>query len=120
MPQPLDRLKETPSQTAGPYVHIGLMPNLVGIHGTHTEDLGGRLINDRTKGARITIEGHVFDGTGEPLRDCVIEIWQADAEGAYFDAKFRGHQVARADGGRAPAAARLMRSSSTLAWRSCS
>ena len=106
MPQPLDRLKETPSQTAGPYVHIGLMPNLVGIHGTHTEDLGGRLINDRTKGERITIEGHVFDGTGEPLRDCVIEIWQADANGLYpspsetrgaADSNFAGWGRAAAD-----------------------
>ncbi|MGN6100208.1 MAG: protocatechuate 3,4-dioxygenase subunit alpha, partial [Devosia sp.] len=33
MPQALDRLKETPSQTAGPYVHIGLMPNFAGIAG---------------------------------------------------------------------------------------
>ena len=83
MPQPLDTLKETPSQTAGPYVHIGLMPNFVGIHGVHAEDLGGRMCNDRTSGERIAIEGHVFDGTGEPLRDCVIEIWQADAAGLY-------------------------------------
>ena len=83
MPQSLDTLKETPSQTAGPYVHIGLMPNFVDIHGAHGEDLGGRMRNDRTKGERIAIEGHVFDGTGEPIRDCVIEIWQADADGLY-------------------------------------
>ena len=83
MPQPLDTLKETPSQTAGPYVHIGLMPNFVGVHGAHAEDLGGRMINDKTKGERITIEGRVIDGGGEPLRDCVVEIWQADAAGLY-------------------------------------
>ena len=83
MPQSLDVLKETPSQTAGPYVHIGLMPNFVGVHGAHAEDLGGRMINDKTKGERITIEGRVIDGGGEPLRDCVVEIWQADAAGLY-------------------------------------
>ena len=83
MPQALDTLKETPSQTAGPYVHIGLMPNFVGIHGAHAEDLGGRMINERTKGALITIEGRVIDGGGEPLRDCVVELWQADAAGLY-------------------------------------
>jgi protocatechuate 3,4-dioxygenase alpha subunit len=83
MPQRLDTLKETPSQTAGPYVHIGLMPNFVGIHGAHADDLGDHLVNDKTKGELVVIEGHVFDGTGEPLRDCVIEIWQADAEGLY-------------------------------------
>ena len=83
MPQLLETLKETPSQTAGPYVHIGLMPNFVGIHVPHAEDLGGRMINDRTLGERIDIEGHVFDGAGEPLRDCVVEIWQADTNGLY-------------------------------------
>jgi len=83
MPQPLDTLKETPSQTGGPYVHIGLMPNFVGIRSAHAEDLGSRMINDKTKGERITIEGRVIDGGGEPLCDCVIEIWQADADGLY-------------------------------------
>lgn len=106
MPQSLDRPKETPSQTAGPYVHIGLMPNFVGIHAPHGEDLGGRMVNDKTRGERIAIEGHVFDGTGEPLRDCVIEIWQADAAGLYpspseprgtADANFTGWGRAAAD-----------------------
>jgi protocatechuate 3,4-dioxygenase alpha subunit len=83
MPQSLDTLRETPSQTAGPYVHIGLMPNFVGNQSAHAEDLGGPMINDKTKGERITIEGRVIDGGGEPLRDCVVEIWQADAAGLY-------------------------------------
>ncbi|MGY4502429.1 protocatechuate 3,4-dioxygenase beta subunit [Bradyrhizobium sp. GM24.11] len=30
MPQPLNYLKETASQTAGPYVHIGLIPAMAG------------------------------------------------------------------------------------------
>ena len=83
MPQPLGTLRETPSQTAGPYVHIGLTPHFVGIDGVYPADLGRELINDKTKGERITIEGHVFDGGGEMLRDCLIEIWQADAAGLY-------------------------------------
>ena len=33
MAQSLDRLKESASQTAGPYVHIGLTPNYCGIEG---------------------------------------------------------------------------------------
>ena len=33
----LDRLKESASQTAGPYVHIGLMPNFCGISGVYPE-----------------------------------------------------------------------------------
>jgi protocatechuate 3,4-dioxygenase, alpha subunit len=83
MPQPLMRLRETPSQTAGPYVQIGLLPNVAGIAGVYPADLGRRMVNDKALGERITIEGHVFDGTGEPIRDCLIEIWQADAAGLY-------------------------------------
>lgn len=33
MVQPLNYFKETASQTAGPYVHIGCTPNFVGIEG---------------------------------------------------------------------------------------
>jgi protocatechuate 3,4-dioxygenase alpha subunit len=82
MPQRLDIFKETPSQTAGPYVHIGLTPNFVGITGVF-DDLGTQMLNERTLGERITVSGRVFDGMGEPMRDCVIEIWQADAAGLY-------------------------------------
>ncbi|KQZ82920.1 protocatechuate 3,4-dioxygenase subunit alpha [Mesorhizobium sp. Root157] len=83
MAQPLDRLKESPSQTAGPYVHIGLTPNFCGIEGVYAEDLGASMVNDRTRGERITVHARIFDGTGTPLRDALVEIWQADAEGLY-------------------------------------
>ena len=83
MAQILDRLKETASQTAGPYVHIGLTPNACGIEGAYPDDPGASLINDQTRGDRITVTGRVFDGSGMPLRDCLIEIWQADSEGLY-------------------------------------
>ncbi|QGA58429.1 protocatechuate 3,4-dioxygenase subunit alpha [Brucella sp. 2280] len=84
MVQPLGYLKETASQTAGPYVHIGLTPNFVGINGVFAEDLGtGSLYNDKVPGERITIKGRVIDGMGAPLRDALVEIWQADAAGLY-------------------------------------
>lgn len=83
MAQPLSRLKESPSQTAGPYVHIGLMPNFVGIGGVFPQDLGATMVNAKTHGERIVINGTVFDGGGAPVRDCVVEIWQADADGLY-------------------------------------
>ena len=77
------RLKETPSQTAGPYVHIGCVPNFCGIEGVYGQDLGRRMVSDAAKGERITIRGQVFDGLGAPLRDALIEIWQADAAGLH-------------------------------------
>jgi len=83
MTQSLDRLRESASQTAGPYVHIGLTPNFSGIEGVYPHDLGATMVNDKTKGERITITGRVIDGGGSPLRDCLIEIWQADAAGLY-------------------------------------
>ncbi|AZN96087.1 MULTISPECIES: protocatechuate 3,4-dioxygenase subunit alpha [unclassified Mesorhizobium] len=83
MAQSLDRLKESPSQTAGPYVHIGLTPNFCGIGGVYPSDLGSTMVNDQTKGERIDLRIRVLDGTGTPLKDALIEIWQADSNGLY-------------------------------------
>ena len=83
MVQSLNTLKESASQTAGPYVHIGCTPNFLGMDGVYPEDLGRAMVNDKTKGERITVTGRVIDGTGTPLKDALIEIWQADADGLY-------------------------------------
>lgn len=83
MVQPLNLLKETPSQTAGPYVHIGLTANYAEINGVYPEDIGAAMLTDKTRGERIKISGRVIDGAGTPLRDAVIEIWQANADGLY-------------------------------------
>jgi len=80
---PLYPFKESPSQTAGPYVHIGLTPNFSGITGVYDADLGTVMINDQTKGERITLEICVIDGGGAPLKDALVEIWQAGADGLY-------------------------------------
>ncbi|MGR9172945.1 protocatechuate 3,4-dioxygenase subunit alpha [Rhizobium sp. KDH_Rht_773_N] len=81
--QELGYLKETPSQTAGPYVHIGLTPNFCDITGVYDSDLGTQMLNDKTLGERITVSGRIFDGAGALVRDAVIEIWQADSAGLY-------------------------------------
>ncbi|ODT58108.1 MULTISPECIES: protocatechuate 3,4-dioxygenase subunit alpha [Paracoccus] len=82
MPQALPYLRETPSQTAGPYVHIGLAPGAAGFD-IYREELGHRIIALDTPGERIRIEGCVFDGTGAPVRDVLIELWQADGQGIH-------------------------------------
>lgn len=81
--QELAQLKESPSQTAGPYVHIGCVPNFCDITGVYPEDLGAHMVNAETKGERITVKGTIYDGTGTPLKDALVEIWQADAAGLY-------------------------------------
>lgn len=83
MTQLLNYLKETPSQTAGPYVHIGCTPNFAEINGVFEEDLGIHMVNDQTEGSRIRVRGRVIDGTGTPLKDALVEIWQADSKGFY-------------------------------------
>ncbi|MGJ8533949.1 MAG: protocatechuate 3,4-dioxygenase subunit alpha [Alphaproteobacteria bacterium] len=75
--------KESASQTAGPYVHIGCTPNFVGISGVYANDPGKKMLSDRTKGARIHIRGRIFDGANDIVKDGLVEIWQADAEGLY-------------------------------------
>ena len=83
MTQSLNRLKESASQTAGPYVHIGLTPNFAEIPGVYPEDLGFSMVNDKTRGERITIKVRVIDGADTVLKDALVEIWQADADGLY-------------------------------------
>ena len=83
MLHPTPLLKETPSQTAGPYVHIGMTPNFSDIRGVYPADLGATMLTPSTEGERIEIAGRVIDGDGAPVFDAVIEIWQADAAGLY-------------------------------------
>jgi protocatechuate 3,4-dioxygenase alpha subunit len=59
----------TPSQTVGPFLHIGL-----------PWDEGPQAVPDGTPGA-ITVAGTVTDGAGEPLPDALVETWQAGGEG---------------------------------------
>ena len=106
MVQQLTYLKETASQTAGPYVHIGLIPGMAGFD-IFEKNFTNILTGPNTKGERITLEGRVLDGTGTPLRDVLLEIWQADAAGRYnhpadrspgaIDGDFRGWGRAGSD-----------------------
>ncbi|MEO0914284.1 MAG: protocatechuate 3,4-dioxygenase subunit alpha [Pseudomonadota bacterium] len=73
--------KESPSQTAGPYVHIGCTPNAAGITGVYPQDLCAGIAPGAE--GQIAVEGQVFDGAGDPVRDALVEIWHADAEGRY-------------------------------------
>lgn len=77
-----DYLKETPSQTAGPYVHIGLAPGAAGFD-IYEQELGWDIAGPNAAGERIRVEGRVIDGTGNPVKDVLLEAWQADAHGKY-------------------------------------
>lgn len=74
--------KETASQTAGPFLHIGLAPKRAGITG-YGEGLGTQIAGSEVSGPRVTVTGCVFDGTATPVTDILIEVWQADAQGQF-------------------------------------
>lgn len=82
MTQQLNYLKETPSQTAGPYVHIGLAPGAAGFD-IYRQELGQDICGSNAEGERIRVEGLVIDGGGSPVKDVLIEAWQANAAGVY-------------------------------------
>jgi len=78
----------SPSQTVGPFFHLGL-----------TAMFDGILATPDAKGEHIRLICRVFDGDGVPVPDAMIELWQADAEGKYhhpddphktIDPAFRG------------------------------
>lgn len=89
-------LKETPSQTAGPFVHIGLMPAIAGLTTKHTGP-GNILAREGTLGERIRIEGLIHDGAGALVKDALVELWQANANGQYGSNDFSGFGRAAAD-----------------------
>ncbi|MCW9042882.1 MAG: protocatechuate 3,4-dioxygenase subunit alpha [Pseudopelagicola sp.] len=82
MTQKLNYLKESPSQTAGPYVHIGLAPGAAGFD-IYREELGWDIAGPNAKGEPIRVEGIVIDGTGSPIKDVLLEAWQANSAGVY-------------------------------------
>jgi protocatechuate 3,4-dioxygenase alpha subunit len=95
----LPYLPETPSQTAGPYVHIGLIPNQAGFD-IFANNFGGDIAAPGVAGERITIEGRILDASGNAAKDVLVETWQANAAGRYhhpadrqdkpLDQSFRG------------------------------
>ncbi|MDA0564081.1 protocatechuate 3,4-dioxygenase subunit alpha [Streptomonospora sp. S1-112] len=65
------RYATTPSQTVGPYLHIGLpWPD------------GPFAVAEGTPEG-VWIRGVLYDGAGAPVPDGLIETWQADPEGRF-------------------------------------
>jgi protocatechuate 3,4-dioxygenase, alpha subunit len=65
-------LQATTSQTVGPFFKIGLQQ-------LYRDNLAGEGVS----GQRVTIQGRVLDGDGNPVPDAILEIWQANAHGKY-------------------------------------
>ncbi len=88
---------QTPSQTVGPYLHMGL-----------TRKAQNVVAGADTEGQRIRIEGRVLDGEGQAINAALVEIWQANAHGRYnhpedtqakpLDRSFKGFGRSPTDG----------------------
>lgn len=75
-------LPETPSQTAGPYVHIGLALEAAG-NPPREQEIWNEMAKLGAPGEHIVLMGHVYDGNGHLIRDAFLEFWQASPEGVY-------------------------------------
>ena len=89
---------QTPWQTTGPFFHFGVLwkgsadlagdsdlgarPDLTA-PGHDQSVIHGSTGRGRVAGEKIEITGHVFDNTGVPILDALIETWQANAAGRY-------------------------------------
>ena len=76
------KLIDTPSQTAGPFLHIGCTPRITGIN-IFKSELGLIPFQDISDNEAINIKGKIYDGNDEPIIDAMIETWQCDANGKY-------------------------------------
>lgn len=76
------RFPETASQTAGPFLHIGLYPSAAGLD-LRTQERPNIVAGPGVAGERIRIEGLILDGTGASIRDAMVELWQANGHGRY-------------------------------------
>jgi protocatechuate 3,4-dioxygenase alpha subunit len=59
-------------QTVGPFFHKTL-----------PWEGGGRLAGEQAAGERVRLVIAAFDGAGQPVSDGMVEVWQADASGAF-------------------------------------
>ena len=93
-----EKLIPTPSQTVGPFFHLGM-----------ARPEWGDLTRGNPEGERIAVEGQVLDADGAPVPDAVVELWQANAAGRYnhpddrqqdkpLDPHFRGFGRVATDG----------------------
>lgn len=87
----LTKLPPTPAQTVGPYFGMALTP-----------EGASRLVPADHPDA-IVISGNLTDGAGSPVKEGMIEIWQAGADGRYpgqplgVDDSFTGFGTCHAD-----------------------
>ncbi|WDD92407.1 protocatechuate 3,4-dioxygenase subunit alpha [Burkholderia sp. FERM BP-3421] len=74
-------LKQTPSQTVGPYFAYGLCPQQY--HYDLTSLFTATIAAPHAAGEHVRLVGQVFDGDGQVVGDAVLEFTQVDGAGRY-------------------------------------
>lgn len=74
--QPLLRLPHTPTETSAPHFSPARYPETADL--TLLENGRGHVM-----GERILVAGRVLDEDGRPVRNAMVEVWQANAAGRY-------------------------------------
>ena len=79
--QPLVLVPNRLTEITGPLLGPGRL-------GEHDDDLTRQHAGEPL-GQRIVVHGRVLDGDGKPVRDSLVEVWQANAGGRYKHANDR-------------------------------
>ncbi len=75
-------IKQTPSQTVGPYFAYGLTPEQYGYN--FKSWVNNNMCSPSDRDEPVVIYGKVYDGNGNTINDAMIELWQNDGEKKLF------------------------------------
>jgi protocatechuate 3,4-dioxygenase alpha subunit len=72
------RMKQTPSQTVGPYFAYGLTPEQYRYD--FKSIVSNQLVNPLENPNAVTLVGQIFDGQGQVIPDALVEIWDSNTQ----------------------------------------
>jgi protocatechuate 3,4-dioxygenase, alpha subunit len=91
----MEKLRQTPSQTVGPFFAYSLTAEQYGydfnsIINDSLADFSFEKTKNTEGGSPIYVTGKIFDGAGNSVPDAIIELWQADENGQYRTSEIQG------------------------------
>src|SRR5215212_3387748 len=75
------KLRQTPSQTVGPFFAYSLTAEQYGYD--YNSIVNASLVDEEVAGERIIIIGNIYDGSGNTIPDALVELLQADDNGKH-------------------------------------
>jgi protocatechuate 3,4-dioxygenase alpha subunit len=93
----MEQLRQTPSQTVGPFFAYGLTAEQYGY--PYDSLMNHSLVSPDMPGERIFITGRILDGNGAYIPDALVELWQADPQGHYRTSPIEHNTTSLSDRG---------------------